>query len=54
VDRVILLVARITHNRAVLHEHREPLRSQLPLDGAAVLAHLRRGEVPPTSGILVL
>jgi transcriptional regulator with XRE-family HTH domain len=54
VDRVILLVARSAHNRAVLREHREALRSQLPLDGGAVLAHLRRGEVPPASGILVL
>ncbi len=54
VDRVILLVARSAHNRAVLREHREALRTLFPLDGAAILAHLRRGEVPPTSGVLML
>ncbi len=51
---VILLVGRSAHNRAVLRAHREALRAQFPLDGAAILAHLRRGEVPPASGILVL
>ena len=54
VDRVILIVARSAHNRAVLREHREALREQFPLDGAAILAFLRRGEVPPASGILML
>jgi hypothetical protein len=54
VDRVILLVARSAHNRAVLREHREALRAEFPLDGAAILAQLRRGELPRGSGILVL
>lgn len=54
VDRVILLVARSAHNRAVLREHREALRTQFPLDGSTVLAHLRRGDVPPASGVLML
>lgn len=54
VGGVILLVARSAHNRGVLREHREALREAFPLDGAAILAALRRGEVPPASGILVL
>jgi transcriptional regulator with XRE-family HTH domain len=54
VDRVILLVARSAHNRAVLREHREALRAEFPLDGAAILASVSRGEVPSKSGILVL
>ncbi|MHB8960581.1 MAG: helix-turn-helix domain-containing protein [Candidatus Limnocylindrales bacterium] len=54
VDRVILLVARSAHNRAVLRENRETLREQFPLEGSAILACLRRGEPPPASGILVL
>jgi transcriptional regulator with XRE-family HTH domain len=53
-DRVILLVARSSHNRAVLREHREALRAEFPLDGPVILASLRRGEVPKASGILVL
>ncbi len=54
VDRVILLVARSAHNRHVLREHREALRGQFPLEGAGILACLRRGEVPAASGILML
>ena len=54
VDLVLLLVARSAHNRRVLREHREALRGQFPLDGAAVLAALRRGELPSASGILML
>ena len=52
--RVILVVARSAHNRAVLREHREALRAEFPLDGTTVLGHLRRGEVPPASGIVML
>lgn len=54
VDRVILLVARSAHNRAVLRDHREALRAQFPLDGVAILGALRRGDVPPSSGIVML
>jgi hypothetical protein len=54
VDRVILVVARSAHNRRVLHEQREAPRSEFPIDGAAILACLRRGDVPPASGILML
>ena len=51
---VILLVNKTAHNRRVLAEHREALRSQFPLDGAAIARCLRDGRVPPASGILVL
>ena len=51
---VILVVARTAHNRQVLAEHREALRAQFPLDGAAIARELRRGRVPRASGIIVL
>jgi transcriptional regulator with XRE-family HTH domain len=51
---VILLVARTVHNRRVLAQHREALRAQFPLDGAAILRALRAGRLPPASGVLLL
>jgi transcriptional regulator with XRE-family HTH domain len=51
---VILVVNRTAHNRRVLAEHRESLRGQLPLDGAAIARELRRGRVPPAGGIIML
>jgi transcriptional regulator with XRE-family HTH domain len=51
---VILLLNRTAHNRRVLAEHREALRGQFPLDGAAILRALRAGRIPPASGILML
>ncbi len=51
---VILLVNRTAHNREVLAEHREALRAQFPLDGAAILRSLRAGRIPPAGGILLL
>ncbi len=51
---VILLVARSDQNRRLLAEHREALRAQFPLDGAAILRALRGGRVPPASGVLML
>jgi transcriptional regulator with XRE-family HTH domain len=54
VDRMILVVARTAHNRAVLREHREALRSLLPLDGWAILRAVDAGREPPAGGILVL
>jgi transcriptional regulator with XRE-family HTH domain len=51
---VILIVARTRHNLRVLREHRESLRAQFPLDGAAIARSLRAGEMPPASGIIVL
>jgi transcriptional regulator with XRE-family HTH domain len=51
---VILVVARSAHNRRVLAEHREALRLQLPLDGAAIARELRAGRVPRAGGIIML
>jgi transcriptional regulator with XRE-family HTH domain len=51
---VILVVNRTTHNRAVLLEHRQTLRAQFPLDGAAIARALRAGQVPPAGGIILL
>jgi transcriptional regulator with XRE-family HTH domain len=51
---VILLLNRTAHNRRVLAEHREAMRTQFPLDGAAILRELRRGRVPAAGGILLL
>jgi transcriptional regulator with XRE-family HTH domain len=51
---VILVLARTAHNRAVLEEHREALRTQFPLDGGAVIRSLRAGRVPAASGIVML
>ncbi len=51
---VILLVNRTDRNRRVLAEHREALRQQFPLDGAAILRELRAGRIPKASGILLL
>lgn len=51
---VILVLNRTAHNRAVLREHREALRADFPLDGATIAPHLRRGEVPPTGGIILV
>jgi transcriptional regulator with XRE-family HTH domain len=51
---VILVVARTRHNLSVLREHRESLRTQLPLDGAAIARALRAGHIPSASGIIVL
>jgi transcriptional regulator with XRE-family HTH domain len=52
---VLILVVRSTaHNRRVLAEHREALRAQFPLDGAAILRALRAGRIPSASGVLVI
>jgi transcriptional regulator with XRE-family HTH domain len=51
---VILVLNDTAHNRAVLREHREALRAQFPLDGAAVLRFLRSGRVPPLGGVLLI
>jgi transcriptional regulator with XRE-family HTH domain len=54
VDRVVLLVAGTHHNRRVLRDHRETLRSTVPADTAEVMAALRAGRLPARSGIVVL
>src|SRR3954451_3629467 len=51
---VILLVSRTASNRRVVAEHRDALRVDFPMDGAAILAELRRGRVPRAGGILLL
>jgi transcriptional regulator with XRE-family HTH domain len=51
---VILVLNRTAHNRAVLAEHREALRGQFPLDGAAIIRELRAGRVPKASGIVLV
>jgi hypothetical protein len=45
---------RTNHNSAVLREHRESLRAQFPLDGAAIARSLRRGDVPLVGGIILV
>jgi transcriptional regulator with XRE-family HTH domain len=51
---VILLVADTVGNRGSLATHRESLRSGFQLDTRAVLAALRAGRAPTSSGIVVL
>ncbi len=50
---VILVLNRTAHNRRILAVHREALRAQFPLDGAAIARDLRRGRVPVGSGIIL-
>jgi hypothetical protein len=54
VEIVILLVADTVGNRRALSAHREALRSSFPLDTRAVLAALRAGRAPTSSGIVVI
>ena len=53
-DRVVLLVAATSHNRAVIREHREALRSTFQADTAEVMSALRRGLLPTRNGIVLL
>ena len=51
----ILDAAReIERHRRVLAAHREALRSQFPLDGAAIARALRAGQIPTASGIILV
>lgn len=54
IDLVILLVADTVANRRAIAAHRESLRSGFPLDTRAVLAAVRAGRAPASSGIVVL
>lgn len=54
VSIVVLLVAGSRSNRAVLAHARVSLRERFPCDTRAILRALRRGEMPPASGICVL
>ena len=51
---VILVINRTLHNRRVLAEHREVLRDQFPMDGAAIARELRRGRIPRLGGIILV
>ena len=51
---VILVVGRSRHNHRILAGHRETLRQEFPLDGAAIARELRAGRIPMASGIIVL
>jgi hypothetical protein len=51
---VILLIADTAGNRRALRAHRESLRASFPLDTRAILAALRAGGAPKSSGIVVL
>lgn len=53
-DRLVLLVSDTAHNRRILKEFRESLRSSFPLDSRGMLASLRAGRTPKASGIVVL
>ncbi len=50
----ILVVANTRHNRRVLAEHADALRSDFPLGNAALLPTLAAGIVPPANGILLI
>lgn len=54
VDRVVLVVADTRHNRRVLAEHREALRSTFPADTAEIMAALRQGRLPARNGIVIV
>ena len=53
-DLVILLVADTVGNRRAIVAHRDSLRASFPLDTRAVLAALRAGQAPTSSGIVIL
>jgi hypothetical protein len=50
---VILLLNRTAHNRRALAAHREAMRGDFPLDGAAIARELRRGRVPAEGGVIL-
>lgn len=52
---VLILVIAATHtNRRALREAGAGLRSAFPLSTRAVLGSLRRGEIPPANGIVLI
>lgn len=53
-NRVVLVVAATHHNRSVLRDHREALRSTFPGDTAAVLGAIRSGLLPAANGLVVI
>lgn len=51
---LILVIADTRANRRALAAHRESLRGMLPLDPRDVLAELRAGRLPASSGLLLV
>ena len=51
---VLLVLGRTAHNRRLLVEHREALRAQFPLDGAAILRAFRSGTIPQAGGLVLI
>ena len=54
IERVILLVNDSAANRRIVRAFRDDLRPAFPADGREILDCLRRGGLPPRSGILLL
>jgi transcriptional regulator with XRE-family HTH domain len=54
VDIILLVVSDTAANRRFLEQYREQLRGLLPLDSRQVLDAIRRGELPESSGIVIV
>ena len=54
VDQLLILVANTKHNRQVLREAGPILAHALPMRTRAMLAALKRGELPPADGLALL
>ena len=54
VDRLLLLVANTKHNRLTLRQAGPVLVESLPMSTRAVMACLRRGELPAADGLVIL
>jgi transcriptional regulator with XRE-family HTH domain len=53
-ERLILVLAETTANRAALHDAGDPLRRAFPLDTRTVLRALRAGRDPGANGIVLI
>jgi transcriptional regulator with XRE-family HTH domain len=54
ISSVILLLSDTRHNRALVRDHGEVLRVELPLPASAILAALAEGRNPGGSGIVLI
>ena len=54
ISSVILLLSDTRHNRALVRDHGEVLRVDLPLPASAILAALAEGRNPGGSGIVLI
>ena len=54
IDRLVLVIGSMKHNRQVLASERELLRGDFPLDTRVVIAALSRGQDPGANGILII